>query len=119
LDKTYSLGPLQDGSFSFNGNELIRSIILLEVKLRLRGRTNPDIIIKSGDVLRTLGEDFPSIDLNSGELVHAKFKFRLNVDGKAKSVTFEITPPNVTDLTRKKHAEIIGDYLKENGIKLV
>lgn len=119
LDITYSLGPLQDGSFSFYGNELISSITLLEVKLRLRGRTNPDIIIKSGDVLKTLGEDFPSIKLSSGELVHAKFRFRLNVDGKANRVTFEITPPNVTDLTRKKHAKIIGDYLKENGIKLV
>jgi len=119
LDITYSLGPLQDGSFSFYGNELISSITLLEVKLRLRGRTNPDIIIKSGDVLKTLGEDFTTISLNSGELVHAKFRFRLNVEGKTKNVTFEITPPNVTDLTRKKHAEIIGDYLKENGIKLV
>lgn len=119
LDKTYSLKPLQNDSFSFYGNELIESIELLEVRLRLRGYTKPDIVIKSSDVLRTLREDLPSISLNSGELVHAKFRFRLNIDGKIRNVAFEITPPNVTDLTRKKHAEIIGDYLKENRIKLV
>lgn len=34
-------------------------------------------------------------------------------------MTFVVTPPNVTDLHRKKYADVIGAYLKENGVRLV
>lgn len=118
-DQTYTLEPLQNGTLSFNGNEEIVSIVLLEIKLKMQGSTTPEIEIKSSDVLKTLEENFESISLNSGKLIHAKFLFGLEVAGKTKKITFEITPPNITDLTKKKHASIIGDYLKENGIKLI
>jgi hypothetical protein len=118
-DATYTLKPLQHGTFSFAGNEYIDSIVLLGVKISIRGETNPTLEIKSSNVLRTLEEDFRDISLRSGDLVHAKFRFRLNVSKRGRNVTFEITPPNVTDLTRKRHADIIGAYLKENGVKLV
>jgi len=118
-DATYTLKPLQDGTFSFEGNEEIISITLREVKLKYGGITSPEITVKSDDVLETLkGKDI-GISLNAGEIITAKFRFRLDVDGKQRNVTFEITPPNVTDLTRKKYADIISAYLKENGIKLV
>ena len=52
-------------------------------------------------------------------MVHAKFRFKLQIDGKTRSVTFEITPPNVTNLHKSRYADIIGAYLKENGVKLV
>jgi hypothetical protein len=119
LKETYSLVPLQDGTFSFNGNEKISSIKLREIRLSIRGTTNPDIVIKSPNVMRTLQEDIPGLDLASGDLEHAKFLFELDIEGKQKRVTFEIKPPNVTDLVKKQHAAIIGDYLKENGVKLV
>jgi len=100
-------------------NEEIISITLREVKLKYGGITSPEITVKSDDVLETLkGKDI-GISLNAGEIITAKFRFRLDVDGKQRNVTFEITPPNVTDLTRKKYADIISAYLKENGIKLV
>jgi hypothetical protein len=118
-DVTYTLEPLQKGAFSFMGNEAITSITLLEVKLAMRGITSPVVVINSSDVLRTLKDDLDGINLSSGDLVHAKFRFKLEIDGKPRKVTFEITPPNVTDLTRKKYADIIGAYLKENGVKLV
>ncbi|MBW1825043.1 MAG: hypothetical protein JRI87_10850 [Deltaproteobacteria bacterium] len=118
-DATYTLEPLQKGTFSFAGNDIITSINLLEVKLVMRGITSPTMVINSSDVLSTLENDLNDISLDSGDLVHAKFKFGLDVDRKRRKVTFEITPPNVTDLTRKKYADIIGDYLKENGVKLV
>jgi hypothetical protein len=118
-DATYTLTPLQDGSFSFAGNETIDSITLLSVKLAIRGGTNPTVEITSSDVLKTLRDDLEGLNLRSGDLVHAKFKFKLNVGKKGQNVTFEITPPNVTDLTRKKYADIIADYLKKNGVKLV
>ena len=38
---------------------------------------------------------------------------------RGRNVILEITPPNVTDLTKKRYADIIGDYLKENGVTLV
>ncbi len=118
-DKTYTLKPLQNGAFSFAGNEVITSITLVEVKMVMRGFTEPTITIKSPDVITTLEDDLSDISLNSGDLVHAKFKFRIEVEGKGRDVTFEITPPNATDLTKKRYADIISDYLRENGVKLV
>ena len=35
-------------------------------------------------------------------MVHAKFRFKLQIDGKTRSVTFEITPPNVTNLHKRE-----------------
>ena len=118
-DETYTLEPLQKEKFSFAGNEVITSITLLEVKLAMRGITNPAVVISSSDVLRTLKDDLDGISLSSGDLVHAKFRFKLEIDGKPRKVIFEITPPSVTDLTKKKYADIISDYLKEQGVKLV
>lgn len=117
-DVTYTLEPLQKGIFSFVGNDVITSIILLEVKLAIRGITNPAVVIKSSNVIKTLEDDLSGVTLSSGDLVHAKFRFILEIDGKQRKLTFEITPPNVTDLTKKKYADIVGDYLKENGVKL-
>jgi hypothetical protein len=118
-DATYALEPLQKGSFSFAGNEKIWSITLSEIKMVMRGITNPTLVIKASDVLKTLKEDLDGLSLSSGDLVHAKFKFLVADGGKLKTIIFEITPPNVTNLTRQKHADLIGDYLKENGVKLV
>lgn len=118
-DATYTLEPLQQGTFSFAGNDVITSITLLMVKLAMRGVTSPAVEIKSSDVLKTLKNDLEGISLSSGDLVKAKFRFELEIERKRRKVTFEITPPNVTDLTKKKHADIIGAYLKENGVKLV
>lgn len=118
-DEAYSLKPLQDGTFSFAGNDVITSVRLLEAKLAIRGLTNPEVVIRSSNVLETLENDLQGISIDSGELVHAKFRFTLKINGKPRRITFEITPPNVTDLTRKKYADIIGAYLKENGVKLV
>jgi len=118
-DATYTLEPLQKGIFNYAGNEVIESITLLEVKLAIRGSTNPEITIRSSDVLKTLRDDIAGIDLGSGDLVHVKLMFRLEADGKSRKVAFEITPPNVTDLTTKKYADVISAYLTENGVKLV
>ena len=117
-DVTYTLEPLQKGTFSFGGNEAITSITLLEVKLVMRGGTTPTVTISSSDVLKTLEEDLDGISLSSGDLVHAKFRFKLEIDGKPRKITFEITPPNVTDLTEKKHASLVNAYLREQGVKL-
>jgi hypothetical protein len=118
-DRTYTLVPLQTGDFSFEGNDVIESITLLEVKINLRGLTMPTLTISSSDIRETCSRDLPGFRLSIGDLVHAKFRFGLLIDGKHKKVTFEITPPNVTDLNKKKYADIIEVYLKDNGVKLV
>lgn len=118
-DKTLTLEPVQNGTFSYRGNEQIKSVTLLEVKLAMKGVTNPLIEIKSSNVRKTLENDITGINLNSGEIVHAKLCFGVSVDGKTKKVNVDITPPNVTDFSKKKYGEIIGDYLQENGVKLV
>lgn len=100
------------------GNEAIARISLLEVKLAIRGSTNPAITIKSSSIIETLKNDLGGISLNSGDLVHAKFRFRIRADRKERNVIFEITPPNITDLTKKRYADIISDYLRQNGVKL-
>ncbi|MFH0926834.1 MAG: hypothetical protein V1872_14585 [bacterium] len=118
-DVTYTLEPLQNGTFNFEGNEVITDILLLEIKLAMRGSTAPTIKLKSSDIRETLDKDISGVRLDSGELVHAKFKFTIELDNRPRNITFEITPPNVTDLTKQQHADIIADYLKENGVKLV
>lgn len=118
-DATYTLEPLQNGTFNYAGNEVIESVTLSEVTLAIRGSTNPKITIRSSDVLKTLRDDITGINLRSGNFVHAKLVFRLEEDGKSRKVAFEITPPNVTELTTKKYADIISAYLKESGVKLV
>lgn len=115
-DMTYTLEPLQNGKFSFAGNDEVRSIVLLEVKIETDYET---VILKSDDILETIKRGKLAIKLTDGDLVHAKFRFRLLVDGKPRRVTFEIDPPNVTNLNKKKYADIIAAYLKENGVKLV
>jgi hypothetical protein len=118
-DATYTLKPLQDGSLSFAGNEEIISITLREVKLSCGGVTSPEITIKSNDVMETLRDNKFGITLQDGEIVRAKFRFRLRVNKKERNVSFVIQPPNVTDLNKKKYADIISAYLKGNGIKLI
>lgn len=119
-DTTYTLEPLRNGTLSFAGNEEITRITLLEVKLSMNGTTSTEVALRSPDLMRTLKDDlYGRISLDSGKLLHAKFKFNLKVNGRTRGVTFVVTPPNVTDLHRKKYADVIGAYLKENGVRLV
>ena len=118
-DAIYTLRPLQEGSFSWDGNESIREIILTEVRLKLQGSTEPVIKISSGDVRKTLAEDISEIGLDSGDLTYAHFRFILDIDGKKQKVSFMIAPPDVSDLAQKKHVDIISDYLKQQGVKLI
>ncbi len=118
-DKVYTLQPLQNGAFSWQGNEHITSIIPLEAKLKLSGATEAMIEIKSKDLRQTFEHDLEGFDLNSGELVYMKFRFTIEVEDKPETVTFIISPPDITDLARKRHADVISAYLKENGVQLI
>ncbi len=118
-DTVYTLEPLQNGSFNWNGNETIKKIFLTEAILRLPGSTEAVVKIRSKDVRETLANDISGIRLGSGELTHARLRFAFDIDGKEQKVAFMISPPSVSDLTQKKHVEIISDYLKAQGVKLI
>jgi len=118
-DTTYTLKPLQDGSFNWNGDEYISKILLTEIKLQLPGSTDPVVVISSGDVRKSLRESFKGIDISTGKLTYARFRFVLSVDGKKLKVSVEIMPPAKTNLAQKRHSDIISNYLKEQGVKLV
>jgi hypothetical protein len=120
-DATYTLEPLRNGTFSFAGNEEIADITLLELKLELPGKsTRPVLRIKSRDVVKTLHDDLNGkISLETAKVVDAKFRFNLRVNGRKRKITFVVTPPNVTNLHRKKYADVVGAYLRENGVKLI
>lgn len=118
-DTVYTLEPLQNGSFNWNGNETIKKILLTEAILKLSGGSKAVVKISSKDVRETLANDISGIRLGSGELTHARLRFAFDIDGKEKKVAFMISPPSVSDLTQKRHVEIISDYLKAQGVKLI
>jgi hypothetical protein len=118
-DAIYTLRPLQNGSFNWDGNESVKKVILTEVILKLPGSTDPVVKINSKDVRESLSENFSDIGLDAGELTYAHFHFILDVDGKEQKVSFMIAPPDVSDLAQKKHVDIISDYLKQQGVKLI
>jgi len=115
-DALYTLKPVQDGSFNYDGDETIRHVILLSVKLQFPGKSS--VILTSEDLLDSLDYEFSDYSLKSGEMVHAKFRFRVILEDKEKNVTVEISPPNVTDLYKKQYADIISDYLIKQKVKL-
>lgn len=118
-DTTYTLKPLQDGSFSWNGNEYISDILLTEIKLQLPGSTKPVVVISSGDIRKSLRESLKGIDIGMGKLTYARFRFVLNVDGKKPKVSVAVMPPAKTNLAQKRYSDVISHYLKEQGVKLV
>jgi hypothetical protein len=117
-DTLYTLKPLQNGNFNWNGNEQIKEVLLTEAKLQLPGSTRPVISVSSGDVKKSLNESLHGMNLGSGELVHARFRFVLKADGKKRRVSFVVSPPSRTDLTQKTYADIISAYLKQQGVEL-
>ena len=118
-NNVYTLRPLQNGTFSWDGNEKISSIVVLEVHLRMPGATEPVVIVRSADVNRSFKEDFSDLDFASGEILYVKFRFTIETDGRTEPVAFVVNPPAVSDLTRMSHYNIISAYLKENGVLLV
>ncbi len=118
-DSVFTLKPLQKGSFNWNGNKDIKRIILTKAKFQLPGATEPVVSISSDNVRKTLEEEDFGFGLDAGELTYARFRFFLEIDGKTKKVTFEIIPPDSSNHSQKKYAEIIGAYLGEQGVQLI
>jgi len=117
-DRVYTLAPFQDGTFSWDGNDYITYIVPVEAKLKVNGLTEPVITVKSKDIRQTLQDQLKSVSLSSLNFIYIKLRFTLEIDGKSETVTFTISPPSATDLAKKRHADIIAAYLRENGVQL-
>ena len=115
-----SLAPIRNGTFSYDGNERISWVKLVEVQVRLQGATDMRLKVNSSDLMRTFQQDLPGLRLGDSELVSAKLRFKLNLDGrKARPLTVEIRPPEHTSLNKRREVEIVESYLRENGVLLV
>jgi hypothetical protein len=115
-NNVYTLRPLEDKTFKWDGNERISSIVVLETHLKLPGKTEPAVIVRSTDVRRTFEEDLAGLNFSSGQVVYVKFRFTLETDGGSETAIFVINPPAVSDLTKISHRDIIAEYLQKNGV---
>jgi hypothetical protein len=117
-DRVYVLDAILKNSFNWAGNEYIKSIVPVEAKLKTRGVTEVVLDVRSKDLRQTLEKTLSSSDLSLMEVINMKFRLIIETQGKEEKVTFEIAPPYATDLSKKKHADIISAYLRENGVQL-
>ena len=115
-----TLRPLQAGTFDFTGDgDEVRDVTLLKVRLTLPTASHPVIEVRSTDIQWTFSGELGDLRLDSGDLLYAKFRFRLRPRGQPEArVTFEIEPPDRTDLVQKKYADLIERYLEEQGVKI-
>ena len=117
-DIHYSLDPLRNGTFNWDGNEKVNAVALTCVCLRVPGATEAYLTVISGDVRRTLSEEIPLFPLEGGDLVHARFRFTIAVGGDDVRVSVTVKPPWLSDLHLKPHRDIIGEFLREQGVML-
>jgi hypothetical protein len=115
----YDLNPLAKSTFRWEGNSKISSIVVVETRLKAPGETEPVITIKSSDVKKTFDYDFDDFDFSSGEILYVRFRVIIETDDGPEKVTFAITPPNFSDLTRVEHCDVISEYLKKNKVLLL
>jgi hypothetical protein len=115
----FSLSPLQQGLFRYEGNAVITGIELRQIRLKVFGSETSVVDITASNTLRALEKDLAPLSLNIGMLTYAKFKVYLRPPGLPKTTaTFYIAPPEGSDVWEEKHADIILKYLEEQGVKL-
>ena len=114
-----SLAPIQNGTFDYTGNGVITGASLVWVKLRLNDLHSTQVQIRSKDVLETLRSSLRDVSLNRGELTAVRLRVQLQPgNGRPATISFDIEPPSRTNLAQKRHADIIEEYLREQGVKL-
>ncbi len=118
--QTVSLAPIQTGHFNYNGNGQIQWVRLAGVALKLpEGAASTTVNIMSTNVLAALQEDIRGLSLRDGTLVSAHLRFKLDYDGRSpKPITVELHANGHTDLPKKREADIIEQYLNDNGVLL-
>jgi hypothetical protein len=106
-DLIYTLEPLRETGFVWSSTRNIGAVELIEAKLRLSQPGLPTMTIQGA-----------GIDLSQGEVLAAKLRFTISENGRQSTVIFTLWPPCVTDLVKKRQADIICPYLRQKGILL-
>ena len=114
----FSLEPIQNNTFDFTGNGIITGVALTWAKIRLYDPHSLEIGLKSKSGMG-LDSGLLRSHLRQGKLVAVRFRFYIRPDeGRPATVSFEVQPPVRSNLTQKRYADIIEDYLKEQGVML-
>jgi len=108
-DLIYTPEPFQNGQFDWAGSGAVVAVERRGAKL------NPD---GAADTVLEIAGKGTADDLKQGHLVEIKIKFTIESNGKQESVTGTLVPPCITDLTKKRHADVIADYLRKKGAML-
>ncbi len=118
--EVFTLTPIQDGTFRFEGAGPVIRVELKSARIKLYGLTNPTIQIRASDVLAALKYDLGSLGLDAGVLLSVGMKFHILRPGTKKVVprAFTITPPSHTNLPDRIDNDVILQFLRDQGIKL-
>lgn len=115
--RTFTLEPIARNTFNYQGEGIILGVDLVGIKVRLPFKERGVLELKSGNIFSTL-KHFSNMSLDLGELTAARLRFKV-IDGKRqKTITFDIAPPQRTDLPDSKFAPAINAYLKRQGVRL-
>ena len=115
----FSLNPIQQEKFDYTGNGMITGVQLVKARMRLNDQDSSEVEIKSKDVLGALRRSLKGFSIDQGQLTAARLRFQVQPDdGRPETVSLDIEPPARTDLAQKRHADIIDEYLQEQGVKL-
>lgn len=115
---TVTLEPLRSGDFSFAGNQAIERIVLASINARVTGALPMTLKVGSPDVMRSvarLGVRLADCELKSVKL---NFYLRQGDNVSRKPVSVVVTPPERTELNRRRDATVVEAYLREQGVLL-
>ena len=115
--KVFSLEPFRDGSFSYAGTALIRRIWLTEVQFLDEYKTLQSL--QGAGLWSSLRSQ--NLVLGEVDLRRVGIRFEIQTEGMKVSVEVpvEIQPPGFTDLAQKRFGDIIENYLRHQGVKLI
>lgn len=117
--EVFSLSPIEQGEFDFNGDGPITKVELRRVRMTVYGVTNLIADFRSPDILQSFGRDLPGFGISSGVLTLARFRFYVHYPGeRPTTVTFSVEPPSRTDLAERRYTDLILAYLRQQGIQL-
>jgi len=106
-DQVYTLQPLQTDGLRWATDGKVIGLEMVKGTMKPHEPGHPVLIVE--------GDRRDWLEPSRGQLVEAELRFTITEDGREKKVTFNIHPPCITDLVKKRYADEISDYLREKG----
>jgi hypothetical protein len=115
----FSLDPIRLRTFNYSGKAPITKVELVKLREKLSGVDDIELELKSRNVPMAFERLADKTTIKSGTITLARFRFHLRIKGeKMTSITFDIEPPSRTNLSEKRYADIIENYLRDQGVML-